>query len=365
MKKLTFILALAITITGFSSCEEDEPIEKDNQNYEIKIPVNPQDKGDRLFGINISENQNGFMSSYEKAKEANIQVLELNIQWNDIETSEGNYTDPGGNIAATAFYGSENIQVGFSIAIINTVAWELPDYLKNVDITSTQFITAFTNMLDWFMTQIPDNVTVPYISIGNEIDLVLDGDTEWNNYTIFYREVASYIHTNYPDLMVGVKNTVMNGLYKSELSKIQAINEFSDIIMLNYYPQDDSYKVLAPNSVASHFNDFVNYFPNKDIWMTEVGYQSGSNYCASSKTKQAEFYHELFTAWDTHKDRIKFVLIDWLHDQSQSTIDDWKNYYGDDPALVEYLSTLGICNHDGTEKFAFGQIQEELEARAW
>ncbi|MCK5028255.1 MAG: hypothetical protein KAR57_01385 [Bacteroidales bacterium] len=99
--------------------------------------------------------------------------------------------------------------------------------------------------------------------------------------------------------------------------------------------------------------------------MTEVGYQSGLEYCNSSEAKQAEFYHHLFTAWDTYKDNIKFVLVDWLHDQSLALIEEWKDYYGTDPALVEYLSTLGVCNNDGTDKYAFQQIKEELKARNW
>jgi len=154
-------------------------------------------------------------------------------------------------------------------------------------------------MIDWFFDNIPDNVKIPYISIGNEVDLVLNGNLEWDQYISFYQQVASYIHTNYPEIPVGVKTTVMNGVYKNELSNLQAINQYSDIVMLNYYPQNDKFEILDPSSVITHFNDIVNYFPDKDIWLTEVGFQSGDNLCNSSKEKQVEFYHHLFTAWDT------------------------------------------------------------------
>lgn len=363
MKKYFLIFALAILSFNFVSCEKDNP--QPGDNYEIFPSENPQEKGDRLFGINMSEGQYGFATAYDKAKNAGIQVLELNIPWNQIETAEGIYTDPWENLAATALYGNDNIKVGFSIAVINTVSWEIPDYLEGVDITSTQFASSFNNMIDWFMENVPENVDIPYLSIGNEVDLVLDGDSDWTNYQTFYQQAIDHIHTHYPGIKVGVKTTVMEGVFKDELSKIQDINQHSDVIMLNYYPQNEHFEVLSPEIVKSHFDNLVSAFPQKEIWITELGYQSGTEYCKSSEVKQAEFYHHLFTAWDTQKDHIKFILINWLHDQSPSTIEDWKNYYGDDPALVEYLSTLGLINYDGTEKNAWDQLQEELKARAW
>ena len=61
----------------------------------------------------------------------------------------------------------------------------------------------------------------------------------------------------------------------------------------------------------------------------------------------------------------KFIFINWFHDQSQSTIDDWKSYYRNDPALVDYLSNLDICHHDENEKYAFERIKAELNVRRW
>jgi hypothetical protein len=118
---------------------------------------------------------------------------------------------------------------------------------------------------------------------------------------------------------------------------VQLINNYSDVVMLNYYPQNHQFQVLDTSIVHAHFADIVTAFPTKDIWMTELGYQSGSNLCASSELKQAHFYHNMFQAWDTQKEHIKLVLINWLFDQSPQLIEEWKEYYGNDPALVEYL----------------------------
>ncbi len=94
------------------------------------IPVeNPEVKGNRLFGINISENKNGFEDAFSVAQQAGVEVVELNIPWSAIEVSSGQYQDPwNGVIAATAFYGEHQIKLNLSLAVINTVKWEVPSY---------------------------------------------------------------------------------------------------------------------------------------------------------------------------------------------------------------------------------------------
>ncbi len=362
MKKI--LTALFVISFVFPACEEEDTPKV--EDYEIIEPEDPRDKGDRLLGINISESSDGFMTSFETANEAGIQMLELNLPWSAMETSEGKYVDPyGGVLAATSFYGENDIKVCFSIALINTVQWEVPPYLEGVDPDDAAFIQAFKNFIDWFMAEIPDNVTVPAISIGNEVNYVLESNADWEKYTTFYETMVNYIHTNYPDVKVGVKTTIIGGLFTDDRDHIKALNAKSDVIMLNYYPQNSEFQVYAPTTIHEDFADMTEIFPTEEIWITEIGYQSGNDYCSSSESKQAEFYHEMFKCWDDHKDQVKFMLINWLHDQSPATIEEWKDYYGDDPALVEYLSTLGLRNYDGTDKAAWKQVKEEANSRNW
>ncbi len=371
MRKTYFISLLSlILVSGFMGCEEEQEDKNDpndnfTETYEVIAPENPVTKGERIYGINISDNKYGFESSFARAQEAGVEVVEINMPWNAIESSPGNYVDPGGNLAATAFYAAYDVKVCFSLALINTVAWEIPDYLKGVDVQSETFISAFTNMLDWLFTTIPSDVTIPGISIGNEVDLVLEGKQDWEDYSVFYQAVVNYIHSNHPEIKVGVKTTVMGGLFGHEESFIRDINQYSDVVMLNYYPQDQNFNVQEPTSVYDDIERITGMFSNKKIWFTELGYQSGSIYCNSSEAKQATFYHHFFTAWDTHQQDISFVLIDWLHDQAPEVIEDWKGYYGDSPGLVEYLSSLGLRNYDDTDKPAWLQVKEETTARGW
>lgn len=336
------------------------------EGYEVLVPVSPQPRGDRLFGITISESINGFMSSFAIAQEAGVQIVELNIPWCDIEISEGAYQDPwGGVFGATSFYGDNGISLMLSLAVINTVTATYPDYLEGYDWDSPEMIEAFYDLVDWVIENIPANVNLLCISVGNEVDLFLD-DSDWPAYISFFQAASDYITANYPDISVGVKVTVMNGVFGDDYDRVQELNQYSDVVMLNYYSQNSAFVVLDPEVVKSHFAQIGPLFSGKEIWFNEIGYQSGSDYCGSSQTKQAEFYHHLFTAWDENRTTISLILIDWLHDISPEVLDELEEYYGiSDPAFLEYLATLGLRNYNDTDKYAWVQLLVETSARGW
>ncbi|MFW5768630.1 MAG: hypothetical protein ACOCYA_01120 [Spirochaetota bacterium] len=364
MKKLCLLLSISIFLIGFLRAESAPNSEHGTEAYTVIDPEAPLPRGDRTFGITVSESKHGFMSSFETARKAGIEVVEINLPWNYFETDQGEYHDPEGYLESLRFYTANGIQVTLSFALINTVAWEVPGYLEGVAPNDPEFLRAFEDVIDWIFSRTLPEVDIAAISIGNEVDLVLGGEEQWLRYREFYEAAADYIRTEYPGIRVGVKTTVMEGLFGAERDEIQSINRFSDVVMLNYYPQGEKCRVKEPAAVHEDFKRLVSLFPGREIWMTEVGYQSGA-YCNSSEKKQAEFFHHLFTAWDRHDDSIKLVQIDWLHDQSPETIKEWKGYYGSDPALVEFLSTLGLRNYDGSDKPAWLQVKREAKARGW
>lgn len=359
MKRIFLALILIALSCGDSTGPEIE-------EYTVIPAENPQPRGSRLFGINPLESEQGFAASFEKAKEAGIQVVEINLHWDDIETSQGVYQDPYGILSAITYYGYQNIQVLLTISVINTVKTTVPEYLEGYQFSSPNMVTAFNDMSGWVFSQIDPSVQIVGFSIGNEIDIYLGGQASWQDYSQFYMETANYSRQQRPGIPVGVKCTITGGLFGGEEAEIQAINSYSDVIMLNYYPIGFQFTVLDPQVVHDHFDSVVESFPGQDIWLTELGYQSGSAYCNSSETKQAQFYHEMFTAWDTHRDEISLVLLDWLHDATEEQVAEWTDYYGlSDPAFVEFLSTLGLRNQNHTDKYAWLQLLEETGVRGW
>jgi hypothetical protein len=330
-------------------------------------PDNPLPSGDRLWGVTITESVDGFVPSFAVAQQSGIQVIELNIPWDYIETEPGIYQDPyDGALAATAFFAMNDVEVSLSIAVVNTVCRCTPDYLDSLQLSSPEVISAFEGVVDYVMSQVPGDVVVPGISIGNEIDLVLDDYEDWVDYITFFAAAADYVHSGWPGIEVGGKCTVMNGVLGPDLEYVQTLNQYADVVMLTYYPQAGACEVLDPASVHGHLDQIVAAFPGRTVWLSEVGYQSGSEYCGSSEEKQASFYHEFFTAWDSHAPEIELAIVDWLHDISPETLEELLAYYGlSDPGFVEYLATLGLRNYDGTDKYAWLQVLEETSAMGW
>ncbi len=366
MLKRLLALLMALLIFLVVGCSEDsEAPEIPEQPFEPIAPVNPQPAEQRLFGITVSESSNGFLDDFQVARQAGIQVAELALPWNAVETAPGVYTDPGGVLAAMPFYVSNDISLLLTFAVINTVQSTVPDHLAALDWNSPELIAAFANLTNWVFAQLPAGLNVIGVSVGNEVDLMLDAE-DWDPYGEFFQAAATHLHGLDAQLKVGVKTTVTGGLFGLSANNIKALNEHTDVVMLNYYLQDNHFQVRAPLLVHDDFTHIATDFPFREIWMTEVGYQSGSEFCASSQDQQAAFYHELFTAWDSHKEYTSYLMIDWLHDASEQQVAEWEDYYGSsDPAFLEYLATLGLRTHDGQDKNAWLQLKVETAARGW
>ncbi len=67
---------------------------------------------------------------------------------------------------------------------------------------------------------------------------------------------------------------------------------------------------------------------------------------------QAAFYDYLFQFWDRNTDKLELIIVDCFADQSEGNIITLKDYYGSEPAFIEYISTLGLFNQNGTPKQA-------------
>jgi hypothetical protein len=356
-----FVLILFFVVTAFCSCKKDAI-----SNYEVLPVVNFELKENRSLGMYISSNENGYESSVDIAINQGVEFIEINLPWNALESGPGQYIDPFEEIVVnTSFYANRGLKVAFCLSPIDKYFNTVPAYLNQLPLDDSLVIASFIDMLDWFMLIVPDNVEIPYISIGNQPDVSLEDSASWRSYIRFYHAVANHVRSFSTPIPTGVKTGVINGVLGENAYWIDTLNQFTDEVMLSYFPHDHEYRVLDSDIPILHFRDICNAFSGRTIVFNEVGYQSGDRHCRSSETQQAHFYHYLFAAWDTHKEQIKSMRISWLHEQSSDTIDAWRNIYGSDPGMIEFFSTLGVRNYDNTPKCAWIQIIEELEVRNW
>ena len=335
-------------------------------------------KGDRILAwqIDLAQNSN-YDSSFAYAQKACMESAHLFFTWSQLEPNQGNFDSAfiSSTLDIVDFYFPyKNTSIELQIATINTVAKETPADLFNISFSDTAMISRFKTTLDTIFAHIP-NVEITALNIGNESDIFFGTDSlQYIAYKTFLDSVVPYAKQIYfnlhgKDLKIGTTLT-HDGLTSPNQSNLcKVLNDSLDIVSVTYYPLNSDFTMQSPSVVFTDFNSIVNYYPDtlQPIYFVECGYAS-SAICNSSETLQSQFFHNVFTAWDTHKSNIKYLSIFKTTDWSQATVDDLGQYYGiTDTIFLEYLRTLGVrtWDNDGTNKIAYETIRCELHARNW
>jgi hypothetical protein len=125
------------------------------------------------------------------------------------------------------------------------------------------------------------------------------------------------------------------------------------------------FTVKDPAAIESDIDAIVSAFPDRPIYLTELGYPSGAA-CKSSDALQEAFVRRLFKAWDRHAGAVRYVNLCILTDRPDSFVQGAGTYYGlATPAFLDFLRTLGMRTHEGQDKPAFRALREETKARGW
>jgi hypothetical protein len=332
-------------------------------------------KGDRTLAW-ITEPAEGeeFIEAFNYGQDACMESVHHFFKWNDLETDAGEYDAEfiAGNLdVVNLFYPMFDMKVELTIAMTNTVAKETPEDLMDVPFDDPDLINRFKVFMDTVLVHLPD-VELAVINIGNESDILFNTDEEqYLAFKVFLDSIIPYTKMRYNELYgkevnMGVTMT-LEGMTSPDRGPLCAIlNENTDVISTTYYPLGPAFVMNDPTIVFEDFQHLVDaYDTDQPIYFSECGYAS-SETCNSNEIKQAQFYSNMFAAWDLHADRIKYMTIFKLTDWSSEFADELGEYYGlDHPAFLEYLRTLGVREYDGTFKLAYDFILCELEARDW
>ena len=335
-------------------------------------------KGDRILGWQVDMAQNNdYDSAYAYAETGCMESIHLFFTWSSIEISNGNFD--ASYIANTLdiidiYHPAYGNKAELQIATINTVAKETPSDLLTVNFDDPIMINRFKEFLDTLFIHIP-NLELTALNIGNEADIYWGTDaTKYSQNKTFLDSVIPYAKQLYfnlhgTNLKVGTTFT-FDGLTSASTSTLcQSVNNSLDIVTLTYYPLNPDFTMEPPSIVSSDFANLVSIYSDtlQPIYFAECGYAS-SNSCNSSDVQQAQFFQNVFTAWDTYYDNIKYLTIFKTTDWSQQEVNDFAIYYGiSDNIFLEYLRTLGVrtWDSDGTNKPAYETILCELNARSW
>jgi hypothetical protein len=326
----------------------------------------PLPKGERLLSIDLTWAANDdFGGAYRLGKSVGMQVTNLSVQWDELEPSPGHYVSSDNLLQnANSFFPTQGVAVSLMVGFIDTNNLRLPSDLVGKPFDDPEVIERFKRLMDYVFSQIP-NLELTSLSLGNEIDGYLASDERlWQQYTKFFQETSAYAKTKRPGLVVGSK-LGFGGLTGNAQNLSADLVRSSDAVMLTYYPLGADFTVKNPEVVFDDFAKLVQAFPDKPIYILELGYPS-SSVIGSSETLQAQFVQNVFRAWDEQAAHIKLIDFLWLHDISPELVNELGTYYGlDNQNFLEYLATLGLRTHQGEAKPAFDMLGQEAKRRGW
>lgn len=359
---LAFITVLSIIVFACNETTETAP----NLQPDTAQVVDAQPKADRILAIDVTEAADGdYDHAVTKAMNAGAEALSLSLFWDDLETAPGEYNpDPNWLEIANAYYPTRGIAVDLVLNPIDTNQNRLPEDLKGLPLDDSAVIERFNKLQDYVFSQTPNLDIVAY-SIGNEIDGYLGTDEKkWAEYTAFYKATSAHAKSLHPNIVVGTKG-MFDGITRNAANYFQRINKYSDAVFVTYYPLNSDFTVHEPNTVHEDFEKLIKLYPEKEIYLLELGYPSSAD-CDSSEKKQAQFISETFQAWDSHAEQIKVINFAWLNEISPESIKEYEKYYGfSNRGFAAYLGSLGFLNYDGSEKLAYGRLKAEAQARGW
>jgi hypothetical protein len=356
-----FTLALITGVLLFSCGKTDtEPKEQYNCILESVVP-----KGDRKVGLDIldlNENED-FDRNMAFAKDLGIDFLPMHFDWNFIETSPGIYEDTYSFLELISLFAAQNdLKLSLTLRPVDIPGKTVPSDLFETRFNDQQMIKRFELLIDFIFTIVDPDLVLNF-QIGNEIDgydTSNEPATFWNDYGIFLKEITAYFHTNYPGIKTGFTAT-FDGLTENP-ERYNTLLMNVDVLGTTYYPHKNGFNVKDPDCPFKDLAELVSHYDTKPIYIQEVGYQtSGIN--NSSEYKQAEFYCNLFRAWDIHAAQIETLSIVRLNDLSLQSAQESAGPYGlNSEDFIEYLRTLGIRTYEneGKKKQAFDIIKARL-----
>jgi hypothetical protein len=345
----------------------------------IQFSANAQlAKGDRTLAwqVDVTENDN-YDLAFGFAADACQESTHLSLTWSGLEPDAGEF-DPDFIVnrldIANFYFPFSETQVEMQVAVTNTTTKELPADLMATDFDDPTLIERFKTALDTIFIHIPD-IELAALNIGSESDILCGTEESmYTAYKVFLDSIVPYAKAKYfelyaKELKVGTTLTLAGLTHPSKSTYCQMLNEDLDIVTTTYYPLAPDFTMEPPTVVEGHFDDLVAMYPSVDqpIYFAECGYAS-SETCNSSEELQAQFFSEVFLAWDKHYDHIKYLTIFKSTDWSLADVEFFGEYYGiDDPVFLEYLRSLGVrtWDGDGSHKLAYEFILCELEARDW
>ncbi len=310
-----------------------------------------------------------FDNNVTQAKAMGMNFISIHLPWNSLDVVT-NIIDPGNTLAILNGVAiANNLKLAIIISPIDIPGRNCPTNMNSVKFTNEIMVTRFNALVDFMFNStngVVDPSIVTALSVGNEIDAynwIGNGDTQLEYQTFLSNikpKINSYgVKLNFTGSHGGL---IEVGTTYTDMAKVV------DAVSVTYYPQGTGFQVHDPSVAQADLDALVAKFPGKEIHLQEVGYQTSAS-CGSSEAKQADFFANFFTAWDSHATNITQASILRFNDNSLAAAQSTAIDYGltGDTNFIEYIRTLGLRTWDGngTNKLAVEVISNAIVSRDW
>lgn len=330
----------------------------------LSSPLAASADDQRTLGMVVTYPEHGdYESALQLAIDAGATRVPLTFFWSALEPQEGIYDDRVLAIAAL-YFPAMGIAVDLAITPISGSRLVLPNDLAGRALDDPEVVVRYQELLEHVLNVFAD-VDIGVLLLGVDADSYLGDDPDaWASYTSLVTQSADFVHSQRPDVEIGVQSSTYSRIEHPELWA--GLDALCDFIATSYYPLDDL-TVRDPSVVSDDFDALTALYPGRVIRITEAGYPS-SRINGSSAELQAQFIHELFAAWDLHADQILSITLATEHEYDPLTVEAFQRFSGERrPAYSTFIGSIGLrqWNDDGRAKPAWLALLEETGARGW
>ncbi len=366
----TKTISLLFFFLAMYSCKRKEAIEPFST---CKLAI--EQRGNRILAFDIldaTETGNFGINHGIASGELKSGFIQLLQPWNAFENHQaGVYDGEAIKLYETLnqFAASEGTELSLIITPIDIPGRFLPAYLSGNKLDDPLVIQSFNKLIDRIFNPVngvlnPDKVIA--LSVGNEIDHYqwAANNDQISEYKTFLQAVKTKVNAygiplHFTATLYGL--TAPGNIWIDLATVV-------DKVSVTYYPINEDFTVKAPDVVFADLVSLSAKFKDKEIFVQEIGYPT-SPILNSNEGKQAEFYCNFFSVWDTLKDQITHVSVLRLNDVSLAAAQATAVTYGipGNEPFIEYIRTLGIrtWEKEGTNKTAFEVMKRELNRRDW
>ncbi|MDF1660407.1 MAG: hypothetical protein P1V97_01445 [Planctomycetota bacterium] len=303
--------------------------------------------------------------SFGEVITAGANSYELSVTWASLESAPGIVDLSSLDNLLTIIQNAGQIPY-LVIKTVDTVSLEIPLDLRDAN-DSNQLaagrafddpviINRFKAVLDALVPLLVQRGGF-FLSVGNEIDInfsaVPSRKTPFLNFLIAVRN-----HCQQLDSRLAIGATLTYDSLNSDPSYFDSIRDNSDAMAINYYPLTNG-MVRSPGLVASELGAVVQRAGTKPVLLQEAGYPTGA-LNGSSEAMQKTFVENLYDYVSTEP-RIRFLSSLHLADYTAADIQSFSIFYNStDPQFVEFLSSLGMRNNDGSAKLSYPALLQGM-----